>query len=345
MSFRAVDSSYDELTDQEAKCLRESGWPLFIQCLLALPRTGPEQPAKRIISLRNALENNLPTAAYIVVGSSRPGDEYINLGREGVPDDIWVALKFVAVDVETPGVRVDEIIRAVDRVVALGKLPLIYTNFWTWENYIVPTQDTRLAERGVVLYNANWDGQPDIDFGSFPFGGWRVEQVALEQWSGGTFICGQFVDRNTVERPELINLEGGGDHMPTSEYNELKQRIDDLQNGAASVANDLAGRIESVRTGRATAPIWPLGEVELTQVYHRGYHAHSRLDTLTQIVQAARQTLQEHLVQHNVSGGPLDRYSGQYLKTMADLLDQMEAQVRALAALAEGGITDGTPNV
>lgn len=342
--LRAVDSSFDELTDQEARCLKNNGWPLFIQCLLALPRTGPEQPAKRVVSLRNALEHGMPTAGYIVVGGSRPGPEYINLGRAGVPDDIWRALKFVAVDVETPGVRVDNIIAAVNRVKELGKLPLIYTNANTWLNYISPANDTQLAQAGVLLWNAYWDDDPDIDFARLPFGGWRVDQVALEQWSGGTYICGQFVDRNTVARPELINLEGGGEHMPTPEYNELKQRLDTLQAGSAAVATDLAGRIEAVRTGEAMTSVWPAGEVKLRQVYHRGYHAHSRLNTLTRTVQAARRTLEEHLVQHNISGGPLDRYSGEHLKIMADLLDQIEAQVRALAVAAGEG-RDAAPNV
>lgn len=332
MSIRAVDSSFDELTDQEARCLRDNGWPLFIQCLLALPRTGPEQPAKRVISLRNALENNLPVAGYIVVGSTRPGPEYINLGRQGVPDDIWSALKFVAVDVEVPGIQVTEIVRALDRLAVLGKQGIIYTNANTWRNYIVPKNDTHLAQSNIKLWNASWDDDPDIDFSRLPFGGWSIEQVAIEQWSEGTYVCGQFVDRNTVARPELINMEGG-DHMPTPEYNELKQRLENVE-----------GLAEAIRVGNAYAPIWPRGIVPLKDIYHRAFYSQERLDTLIQVVQAARQTLEEHLVQHNQSGGPTDRYSGQYLTVMADLLDKMEAEVRALAA-ASGGGTDGTPNV
>lgn len=326
MVLRATDSSYDELTPQEARCLRDNGWPLFIQCLLALPRTGPERPSRRIVSLRNALENNLPIAGYIVMGSTRPGPEYINLGRQDVPDDIWDELLFVAIDVETPNVRVDEIMRAVDRVEELDKLALIYTNWGTWVNYIIPSNDMRLAQRGIALWNAAWDDDEDIDFSHRPFGGWRVEQVAIEQWSGGTYVCGQFVDLNTVARPELINLEGG-DHMPTPEYSELKGHLDGLQSLVASGLTALA-------KGTAKTPIWPIGEVELTQVYHRGYHAHSRLDTLTKAVQAARQTLERHIREHNTSGGPIDRYSGEFLAIMAQHLDQIEDEVRALAEAA-----------
>lgn len=304
--MRAVDSSYDELTDQEAKCFKANNWALYIQCLLALPRTGPEQPPKRVISLRNALNNGLPIAGYIVLGRARPGPEYIDLGRAGVPDDIWKALKFVAVDVEVPGLQVDEISRAVERVEQLGKIAIIYTNYNTWKNYIVPGDDTRLARGGTPLWNASWDVDPDIDFVGLSFGGWKIDGVAIEQWAGGTQVCGQFVDRNTVVHPELIGLKEEA-HMPTSEtvnYEELAKRLDDLVNSTTAALTGLGSRIQSIQ---------------------------GALDTLTQTSQAARQALERHLREHNTSGGPTDRYSGQYLIEMAGLLDEMETKMRELA--------------
>jgi hypothetical protein len=329
--MRAVDSSYDLLTRAEARCLKDNGWPLFVQCLLALPRTGPQQPQYRIRSLRNAQQKHLATAAYIVIGSTMPGATYVNLARQGVPDDLWAALKFVAIDVEVPGIMAGAVHDAVVRVQAMGKLAVIYANYNTWVNYIRPKNSDLLARVGVPLWNAFWDGQPDVDFASLPFGGWTPEQVALEQWSGGTHICGQFVDRNTIVHPELIGF-GGGDHMPTEEYNELKQRLDDMLAGGAAAATRLHDRLRSVEDGTLEVPIWPVGEVPLQTIRHRGYHSLNQIVKLQETLREVQGALETHITMHNQSGGAIDRHAGAFLERMAELLNDMEQEVRNLAS-------------
>jgi hypothetical protein len=339
--MRAVDSSYDLLTWAEARCLKENGWPLFVQCLLALPRTGPEQPRYRIASLRNAQQEHLSIAAYIVIGSTLPGAKYVDLARAGVPNDLWDALKFVAVDVEVPGIQAEEIWGALTRLQELGKdwaishedvsEAGIYTSYNIWLNYVSPSNPMGFSGAGVWLWNGYWDGDPDVDFASLPFGGWTSEQVALEQWSGGTHICGQFVDRNTIVHPELIGL-GGGDHMPTPEYNELKQRLDDLLAGGAAAAAQLDERLKGVEDGTLEVPIWPVGEVALTVVRHRGYHSPNQIEKLTAAVVEARGALETHIKMHNQSGGAIDRDAGAFLGRMADILDELEQEVRNLAS-------------
>lgn len=333
--MNAIDCSYDFLTDEEAQCLRESGSPVFIQCLLALTMQGPIQPSARLNNLRVALRNGLQVGGYILVGGRRAGVEYVRLGREGIPDDVWAALKFVAVDVETPGVRVEEILVALQEVQRLGKKTLLYTNYNSWVNHVVPGNSTRLSSQGYLLWNAYWDGAPDVDFSRLPFGGWRTDQVAIEQWQGDTLLCEQSVDRNIIVRPELINLTGGEEHMPTQEYNTLKGLVDELRqvvdkNAMRSAAGnfDLAAAIERIRKGEAKAPIWPLGDVPLTQVYHRAFHTKKMVEDLIPVVNEARGAIAQHLQVHNTSGGVIDTVSGAHLIAIADLLDKLEAELR-----------------
>lgn len=195
-----VDSSFDPLTLQEAQRLRAANVECYWQCLW----TATQQPEPRVISLRNADAARLYLGAYISLNSSKPGPWHIDQGRAGVPDDIWQRLLFVAVDVELQGIRVEEIMKAVDRVITLGQRPTLYTSWNAWRNYIIPSNSPLLAQRGVLLNNANWDGAPDIDFPSLPFGTWTIKQVLSEQWSGGTMVEGQFVDRNTFVRELLL---------------------------------------------------------------------------------------------------------------------------------------------
>jgi hypothetical protein len=331
--MRAVDSSYDQLTLEEAQCLKDSDWPLFIQCLLALPMTGPEQPQWRIPSLRNAQAAHLPIAGYIAIGSSRPGEEYVNLARQGIPDDLWDALKFVAIDVEVPAIDAREVVNAIGEVESFGQNPIIYTSHNIWTNYVTPSNSFALSSLGIPLWNAYWDGDTDVDFARLPFGGWTPEQVALEQWSGGTNICGQFVDRNTIVHPELIGL-GEGDHMPTEEYEELTQRITNLLAAGAAGAKSLDKRLDAIEDGSLKVPIWPVGDVSLTMIRHKGYHSPTFIAHLHEAVQEAKRALREHITMHNQSGGAIDRHAGAFIDRMADVLDAMEREVWIAAGWA-----------
>jgi len=185
-----VDSSFDELTPADAQRLKAAGVQVYAQCLW----TGREQPAPRVVSLRNALLAGIPKLiGYISVAPGHSGDWHVNQGRAGVPDDIWNALVKVPVDVELDGLTTQIVRQAVDRVAALGKPKDIYTNYRTWVEVL--GNPTTFTDCG--LWNAIWDANPDFDFPTLRFGGWRDEQVWGEQWSGGTnVVAGQFADRN-----------------------------------------------------------------------------------------------------------------------------------------------------
>lgn len=214
---RAVDASYDLLTVEEAQCLKKNGTVLFVQCLW----TAVERPASAILSLRNAHNAGLRIAGYASLNQYGSGVGHMNSGRAGVPDDLWKAMEFVAVDIERNNIRIGEIVAAVNRVKAFGQRPILYTNYNSWTTKVIPRNPDDVARMGVPLWNAYWDENPDIDFPRLRFGGWQDGQVMIEQYTGGTYVCGTFVDQNSVVL-ELLN-EGGEDEMTEKEREQLAE--------------------------------------------------------------------------------------------------------------------------
>lgn len=215
----AVDSSFDKLTPEEVQRLKAAGVELFIQALW----TGNRQPAVRVENLRVADDGGLAIAGYISLTSSFSGEWHMVQGRTGVPNDLWNGMRFVAPDVELPGIRVGEILAAAYWVASqhAGHIP-IYTNYNSWTTKVILRNSHRLADAGFGLWNAYWDKAPDIDYPSLRFGGWEDDQVVGEQWSGGTYVGGQFVDRNTFKREFVFPKE-----EPMSEpVNPDKQEAD-----------------------------------------------------------------------------------------------------------------------
>jgi hypothetical protein len=133
---------------------------------------------------------------------------HMERGREHVPDDLWEKMIFVAPDVELPDIREGEILAAAIWVEDHhdGLVP-IYTNYNSWTTKIIPRNSSLLSRKGFLLWNALWDGAPDVDYPSLRFGGWEDDQVVGEQWSGGTYVGGQFVDRNTFKREFVFPKE------------------------------------------------------------------------------------------------------------------------------------------
>jgi len=322
---RMVDSSFDELTHEEAQCLKEQSWPVYWQCLW----TGAVQPRPRVTSLRVAEAEGLLTGAYISLNASQPGAWHIDQGRAGVPDNIWEKLDFVSVDVELRGIHIAEILSAVDRLEELGKdgKVTLYTSYNAWMNYVIPGDSHLISALGIPLNNALWDQHPDFDFPFLRFGGWRDDQVFSEQWSGGSKVCKQFVDRNTIVNPRLIYSEEEENDVTPQEL--LKQIL------------------------TLNVPIYPLGgqpsaPVTLSQLLHFAYHGSPReheglvavgqAAALARVVNSNRQaleltkdTLTEHLTVHNQSGGTLDRSSGVYLAELAQLLIRMGEEMQDFA--------------
>lgn len=196
-----VDVSYDDVSEQDARLLFAAGVRVFGQCLW----TAREQPPPRVTNLRNASKAGLLIVGYISVNGSRPGAWHVTQARAGVPDDLWSQLVLRPIDVELNGIPNTTIEDALRRNAEeggswLGERRAIYTSFGHWTGQQQNTQ----AFRDCLLWNASWDNNPDIDYASLPYGGWTLQQVVGEQWSGGTNVQGVFADRNSFVQEILL---------------------------------------------------------------------------------------------------------------------------------------------
>ena len=225
--IQGVDASFDNVDLQEAQRLSAAGVAVFVQRLW----TGNAKPPPRVTNLRNAYQAGLALAGYISLSGARDGALHVNDGRADVPDDLWAAMKFVAIDIELPGIPTREIRTAVERAVALGKGRCIYTSYGHWTG----SQGNDRTFGDCLLWNALWDKQPDIDFAALPYGGWLPEKVLGEQWAPGSIVQGAFVDRNTFVRELVDPIVPPLAHPPTpGEFaalaglvNSLRLRLDD----------------------------------------------------------------------------------------------------------------------
>jgi hypothetical protein len=194
-----VDGSFDPLTAREATCLKEKNVGGYVQCAW----TGSQSPQEADVNLRIAKEQGLEVAAYASLTRYGTGQWHMEKAVRALSTEMKSKLRFLAVDVELQGIRASAIRDAVRYVQDQSHLPaVIYTSYNAWRNYVV--WDIPDTFGWTYLWNANWDGNPDIDFPSLSFGRWEYDKVAIEQWSGGTMQCGQYVDRNTVVRELVI---------------------------------------------------------------------------------------------------------------------------------------------
>jgi len=213
----AVDSSFDLLTEDEARNLKAAGVDLYIQALSALPVSGLEQPATRVISLRNATHAGLAIAGYALLGRGSP-QEAMEFAISGVPLDLLAMLRFVAVDVEVPGITIGSVNAALDRlgILVQGRPEVVYTNHNTWHGMMgSPTR-----RPGTWLWDANWDNKAELTYPR-PYGGWEGPEVIGKQFTGGTHVAGQHVDRN-VFNGDAIGL---GEFVPP----KTELRISDVR--------------------------------------------------------------------------------------------------------------------
>jgi len=196
---KGVDASYAALTLPIAQALRAAGVEVWWQCLW----TGRERPANAIGNLSVARYAGMAIAGYCSVTQFNPGWWHANHAREGVPDDLWEELRVVPCDVELENIPDATIRECVERLLELGKRRAIYTSYGHWTE----AQGDTEAFTDCLLCNALWDADPDVDFGALPYGGWRVGQVLLEQYTGGTEVEGILVDRDVWNRA-LLYAEG-----------------------------------------------------------------------------------------------------------------------------------------
>ncbi len=142
------------------------------------------------------------TIGYFALNSHRNGIDHAEMAR-GSAGGEWQHLEYVAVDCEVDGITVRQIQEAVDAVVALGGKPIIYTAYWWWKLQFGDPQDFK----HLPLWNAIYDGDPDLDFSNYPYGGWTTNSVIMEQYQGTTDLDGVAVDLNVFYDQEDVDVE------------------------------------------------------------------------------------------------------------------------------------------
>lgn len=207
-----VDSSFDLFTKDEAVRLRdEYNVKVYAQCLW----TGALKPSSAVQSLMNALEAGYIVLGYASIAPHHTGSWHMLNARAGIPEDLWAALAACPVDVELEGLTPGMVYEACDEMEDLGKHGDVYTNYNTWVN-ILGNPPVPPTSR---LWNAFWDGDPDLDFIRLPYG-WSVDRIMGEQYSGNTNLGGQVVDLNQFNTellkpwaPTAIELQGAGTEL------------------------------------------------------------------------------------------------------------------------------------
>jgi hypothetical protein len=229
--LRGIDCSYDPLTGSEAAALKAGGIDLFGQCMW----TAAEAPQTRLNNVRVAERAGMRTWGYISLNEWRSGAAHVAAALSGFPRAEWDKFLFVAVDVELPNIREHDIIEACYAVRQAGQKAVIYTNYNSWHNYVKPSNTSALAQLDIGLLNAFWDGDPDIDFSQYPFGGWRPDQVIGEQYTGGQYVHGQYAD-NAMFYADRLDIKEEDEPMTPEE----RERLDRLQDTVASIDRDHA---------------------------------------------------------------------------------------------------------
>lgn len=168
-------------------------------------------------SLKNVQTAGIDSAGYFLVSPHESGRQAVDRAMASVPREVWDKLEFVAVDFEVPtecypqfAVPYETIVDASNRLIELGKCvqwydgtcrSVIYTSCGEWTSRL--DNGTRPKPPNSLLWNASWDGNPDIDYARCQFGGYTVDEVLIEQYNGGTMIAGVHVDSNTYVVREL----------------------------------------------------------------------------------------------------------------------------------------------
>jgi len=212
----AIDISYwtGNVSVETFRKFKEAGYELVIVGLWH----GASINGHAYHQVENALVAGLHVAGYAALSGLYSPELQIGWSQAALQDDVdtnpfWSQLKFVAVDVELVGVSPQDIITAVNTVRSLGQRPIVYTARWFWLERL----GNPCILQDVPLWNAFYDGDPDVDFPMFPYGCWertigyRAGQATHgligEQYIGTTTIFNTVVDVNWFDPAYVLDEE------------------------------------------------------------------------------------------------------------------------------------------
>jgi hypothetical protein len=207
-------------------------------------------------NLRRARAAGFIVCGYTNVAPWNTGDVAFEKAVEFAAGE-WQHLFGVFVDVEIKArdgrsIREADIRRCLGRIDAAGKKTAIYSAQWFWVGHLSNPQWGWLKQ--YKIWNAYYDGDPDIDFARAPWGPWTGEDVIGEQYRGSTDIEGVSVDLNEFrdeffaagrrrrevdmpklirpkDRPEVYQVNGGSlEHIPDRRtFDRLGYRLSDVE--------------------------------------------------------------------------------------------------------------------
>ena len=148
--------------------------------------------------------------------------------------DMWPHLEHVSIDVEIPGVTLARTLELADAIIAAGqRADILYTARWFWTGHMSNSKDARW--RRFKLWNADYDGDPDIDFGSAPYGPWMMADVVGGQYQGTTQLAGAAVDLNTFSETFITEQEDEMDIAALTAYlYDIQKKLNDPTRGPLS---------------------------------------------------------------------------------------------------------------
>ena len=117
-------------------------------------------------SLYGAKKAGTPFATYIALSADYTGLEQVGYGKVACGDK-WDELRFVALDIELPGITETHIRDAAEAVKADGLRPIIYTGKWFWSGHL--GNPAWFAD--LPLWDSIYDQLAVVEL-RHPYGGW-----------------------------------------------------------------------------------------------------------------------------------------------------------------------------
>jgi len=177
------------------------------QCLWTGGYAG-HQPLRTVGSwnLRCAREAGLVCTGYINASPWYPASAGLAAARDVALEE-WGRLRVVWTDVELDGLGESEIRDTVEALEGDGKRTGIYSAYWFWAGRMGNPQWPWLLEKGIPVWEAYYDGDPDIDFLNRRFGPWGLQHVVGEQWQNSVVLDSVEVDLNIFDLDWILGTE------------------------------------------------------------------------------------------------------------------------------------------
>src|SRR5574341_1959335 len=162
----AFDCSFSELTDAELAALETMGDPTLGRPVMLIQNvwTGSMTPATAPGNIQRALDRGWLVSVYGCTNMASAQSTVDHIAAGCGPN--WERIQTISVDVELPTTR-DIVLDTLALLTSLGKTPYVYSARWAWLKYMAGTTDPRF--KAYKLWNAYYDGQPDIDFWTAPY--------------------------------------------------------------------------------------------------------------------------------------------------------------------------------